>query len=121
MKLEIEIPDPPDGCDPAAVQWGRPPEGAWMLCGDMGVMVWRRRSAQVRAETAWVMPYTPELLGLLKPGWVTHDNHAGWQWWRDKPAWSSNLWHSVTRSFTVPFREVPLISGAHAIWEVPHD
>jgi hypothetical protein len=120
MKLEIEIPDPPAGCDPAAVQWGVPPKCAWKLVAHMGQPIWRHHEFQTHGETAWVVPYTPELLGLLKPGWVTHDNHAGWQWFADKPIWVQS-WHAVGVHRFLPFRENPPISGEHAIWEVPND
>jgi hypothetical protein len=119
MKLEIEIPDPPEGCDPAAVQWGVPPKCAWKLVAHMGKWIWRHHEFQTHGETAWVMPYTPGFLWLLEPGWVTHDEV--WRWFRDQPHWSGNQWYTTTHTYRLPFREVPPISGEYAIWEVPHD
>jgi hypothetical protein len=121
MKLEIEIPDPPEGCDPAAVQWGVPPKCAWKLVAHMGQWIWRHHEFQTHGETAWVMPYTPQFLGLLDPGWVTYDRFCGWRWCICRPTWRGESWHSPGKQFDLPFRETPLISGKDAIWEVPHD
>ena len=118
MKLEIEIPDPPAGCDPAAVQWGRPPEEALILVAHMGQPIWRKHDFKTHGETAWVMPYTPVFLGLLDPGWVTYDRCYGWRWCICRPTWRGESWYSPGKQFDLPFREIPLISGEHAIWEV---
>jgi hypothetical protein len=117
MKLEIEIPDPPAGCDPAAVRWSVPPIGAWKLVASMGQPKWQKHEFKAYGETAWVVPYTPEFLGLLEPGWVTHDEV--WRWFRDQPNWSGNQWYTTTRTYTLPFREAPPVSGITAIWKVP--
>jgi len=118
MKLEIEIPDPPEGCDPAAVQWGVPPKCAWKLVADMGCPVWRKCDLQTHGETAWVMPYTPEFLGLLLSGWVTYDVNNELFWWYAKPDFACDAWTKATTARILPFRETPAISGEHAIWEV---
>jgi hypothetical protein len=120
MKIEIEIPDPPAGCDPAEVKWGVPPIGAMAIISDVGAPRWRMTKFAVHGETAWVMPYTPGFLGLLKPGWVTYELND-WRWFRDRPHWSGNQWYNTTHTYTLPFREVPPVSGKDAIWEVPHD
>jgi hypothetical protein len=119
MKLEIEIPDPPAGCDPAAVQWSQPPKGAWKLVADIGHSKWRKHDTNTFGDTAWVMPYTPEFLGLLDPGWVTYDRCYGWRWCICRPTWRGESWYSPGKQFDLPFREIPLISGEHAIWEIP--
>jgi hypothetical protein len=121
MKLTIEIPDPPEGCDPAAVQWGRPPLGALILVAHMGCQIWRKHDYQTHGETAWVMPYTPGFLGLLLPGWVTYDFSSEWVWWSKKPEFACDGWTTATTARILPFREVPPISGEQAIWEVPND
>jgi hypothetical protein len=119
MKFEIEIPDPPAGCDPAAVKWGVPPIGALAIISDVGAARWRLIKFAVHGETAWVMPYRPGFLGLLKPGWVTYD--GVWRWFPGKPTWAVPLWYTSTTTLPLPFRETPPISGEHAIWEVPSD
>jgi hypothetical protein len=118
MKLTIEIPDPPAGCDPAAVQWSQPPKGAWKLVADIGHPKWRKHDTNTFGDTAWVMPYTPEFLHHLRPGWVTRDIHAGWQWFANKPTWLNQSWHCVGVHRFLPLRETPPISGEAAIWEV---
>ena len=121
MQVTIEIPDPPAGCDPAAVKWGQPPKGAWILVADIGQTKWRKHDTNTLGETAWVMPYTPFFLGLLMSGWVTHDLSSEWVWWHEKPTWIENAWYSIKSYRSLPFREVPPISGEHAIWEVPSE
>jgi hypothetical protein len=119
MKLEIEIPDPPAGCDPAAVQWSQPPKGAWKLVADIGHPKWRKHDTNTFGDTAWVMPYTPEFLGLLKAGWLTYDGL--WRWFPTRPSWSGSMWYTSKTFLELPFREPPPISGINAIWEVPSD
>ena len=125
MQVTIEIPDPPAGCDPAAVKWGVPPKGAFYFQATMGQWVGPNDGKVFLQNTAWVMPYTPSFLGLLEPGWVTHDEAFGWLSHADRPMWNlgcEGFWHSDSVEETrLPFREVPPISGEQAIWEVPSE
>ena len=122
MQLTIEIPDPPAGCDPAAVQWGIPPEGAMWLHFGMEQWIGPNNGKLFRQDVPWVMPYTPSFLSLLKLGWVTYDPNCTWVCWTEKPTWNGANWYIINRvRYPLPFRETPPISGEAAIWEVPSE
>jgi hypothetical protein len=108
MKVEIEIPDPPEGwvydglretkeCDLVwtGSEWKTPPALCYMY------------HVAVKANPLWTP--SPELVAVLKPGWIARDP-SGYCWWHEqKPLLKSSQWKSCgCISETNGFKEVYL-------------
>jgi hypothetical protein len=95
MKVEIEIPDPPDGWVYDGYRkafrneyWLDGVE--WNLCTTFTDL---RYHVAVKAEPLWTP--SPELVAVLKPGWIVRDMHNGIVWWHKyKPSKTAYDWIS---------------------------
>jgi hypothetical protein len=101
MKVEIEIPDPPEGWVYEGYRQGLPGEltlrgGVWMRCEVVTGFVYH---IAVKAKPLWEPSLL--LLRLLQPGWVTRDKGGYCRHHRRKPrgnngeAWCSDEMHSL--------------------------
>jgi hypothetical protein len=102
MKVEIEIPDPPEGWVYEGYRQGLPGEltlrgGVWMRCEVVTGFVYH---IAVKAKPLWEP--SPELVAVLKPGWIAKDHDGNWYWYVAKPTrlqadWEGTSMHSMSR------------------------
>ena len=101
MKVEIEIPDPPEGWAYDAIRQGTPGEKIWsgVVGGwqDCSICTAYKYPVAVKAKPLWEP--SPELVGVLQPGWVARDSTGTWFWYREKPRKLSYFWEGTTASF----------------------
>jgi hypothetical protein len=104
VKVEIEIPDPPEGWVYAGYRRAMPGEmtypdttsDSWEQCDEHTVYPY---PVAVKAKLQWEP--SPELVALLVPGWVTRDKGGYCRHHRRKPrgnnseAWCSDEMHSL--------------------------
>jgi hypothetical protein len=101
VKVEIEIPDPPEGWVFDGYRQGMPGEltlrgSVWMQCEVVTVLEY---PMAVKAKPLWEP--LPELVALVVPGWVTRDKGGYCRHHRRKPrgnngeAWCSDEMHSL--------------------------
>ena len=93
MKVEIEIPDPPEGWvfDGARIIKNQERylfNGAWVLWesvpSSFPVLVC------VKAKPLWEP--SPKLVAVIRPGWIARDSTDKWYWYPSKPKSNSRLW-----------------------------
>ena len=116
VKIEIEIPDPPEGWEFAGARIIKNGErylfnGAWVLWesvpSSFPVLVC------VKSKPLWEPPFS--LLRMLRPGWVTRDRNGFCSWHKSKPTlnglfgWCSNSMQSLMalESNHLPPEEIP--------------
>jgi hypothetical protein len=92
MKVEIEIPDPPEGWVYEGYRQGLPGEltlrgGVWMRCEVVTGFVYH---IAVKAKPLWEPP--PELVSVLQPGWIARDRNGFWYWYKGKPMCGTHMW-----------------------------
>ena len=85
MKIEIEIPDPPEGWVYEGYRQGLPGEltlrgGVWMRCESQTVFEY---PISVKEKPLWEP--SPELVAVLRPGWIARDPGGGWYWFKSVP------------------------------------
>ena len=92
VKIEIEIPDPPEGWEVDGLRrankgerfWGGacwhdckyPTSGHYLVC--------------VKARPLWEP--SPELVAVLQPGWIARDSNDFWYWYKGKPMCGTHMW-----------------------------
>jgi hypothetical protein len=93
MKVEIEIPEPPegwvfDGSRIIKYQERYLFNGAWVLWesvpSSFPVLVC------VKAKPLWEP--SQELLAVLRPGWIARDRGRGWYWFSSVPFVNGAVW-----------------------------
>lgn len=93
IKIEIEIPAPPDGW--GEVEYRLPQLGESYWNGE----VWsvscsycspRPYPVARKIAPPWTPP--PELVAVIKPGWVAMDENKSWWWHPEKPELSLTGW-----------------------------
>jgi hypothetical protein len=92
MKVEIEIPDPPEGwvfdkfrqAVPGERRWDG---GGWMECTFRTV---GHYLVCVKVKPQWEP--SPELVAVLQPGWVAIDSNGDIYWYGYKPTCSTYSW-----------------------------
>ena len=94
MKLEIELPDPPEGCVIDGFRKAEPDEfwhDGTVWCRGPSVYVY---PVAVKAKPQWEP--SPELLAVLMPGWIAKHPAGTWFWYREKPRKLSYFWGGTT-------------------------
>jgi hypothetical protein len=97
MKIEIEIPDPPEGWQLDGYRVAGPNEkwwnGTFWACLMYGSTIYTYPVA-IKAKPLWTP--SPELVAVLKPGWYVRDNvNSRIVWWHKyKPKQTENDWIS---------------------------
>ena len=94
MKIEIEIPDPPEGWVYEGYRQALPDEltlrgGVWMKCEVVSTFEY---PIAVKAEPPWEP--SPELVAVLRPGWLTRNESTSLVLHSDKPLRKSRVWES---------------------------
>jgi hypothetical protein len=116
MKVEIEIPDPPEGWVYRGYRQGLPGEltlrgGVWMRCEVVTGFVYH---IAVKAKPLWEP--SPELVAVLQPGWVARDGNGFWYWYKGKPMCGTHMWLGDTsRSLNAVRKE--LLAPATIPWD----
>ena len=106
MKIEIEVPDPPEGWvfdgirravagEMALLDDG---DGRWSKC-EYGGTVYMYPIA-VKAKPLWEP--SPELVAVFDPGWIARDHDGRWYWYGEKPTrlqhdWEGLAMHSMSK------------------------
>jgi hypothetical protein len=87
MKIELKIPDPPEGWVFDGVRDGRVGERfyngvAWYLIdNEFDSGVWG--PIAVKSPPPWEP--SPELVAVLNPGWIALDHDGDWYWFDRRP------------------------------------
>lgn len=119
MKVEIELPDLPDG--DFEIFHGVPPD---KNCLVLYQGQWERVHLTLSKPHIYAVPipkWTPKIVtaGVLAPGWLVIDPD-GTPWYsRIKPVWNENAlaWDKID-SVRLRLKEAPSIAGRNAIWEI---
>ena len=124
MKVEINLPDPPEGYEYTGEFRCVEPGDMYLTCWDEYVKWDLEYTSAVKFIT--LKPVTPPWqppTGILRPGWVARDT-SGEVWWsRSKPEWdderlewfANDVMEEITKSVNI---EWPDIFGEKAIWKV---
>ena len=85
MKIEIEIPDPPEGWVFDGYRQGMPGEltlrgSVWLRCEVVTVLEY---PMAVKAKPLWEP--SPELVAVLQPGWIAKDFNGEIYWYGCMP------------------------------------
>jgi hypothetical protein len=94
VKIEIEIPDPPEGWVYEGYRQGLPGEltfrgAVWMRCDSQTVLDY---PIAVKAKPLWEP--SPELVALVLPGWGTRNMRGYCRWHKKRPRKGSDHWYS---------------------------
>jgi hypothetical protein len=91
MKVEIEIPDPPEGWVVGGFRRANKGERWWdgVRWHDCKYPTSGRYLVCVKAKPLWEPP--PELVAVLRTGWIARDP-GGWYWYTSKPKKDSKMW-----------------------------
>jgi hypothetical protein len=97
VKIEIEIPDPPEGWVYDAIRQGTPGEKIWsgVVDGwrDCGICTGYKYPVAVKAKPPWEP--LPELIAIVRPGWVTRNKGGYCRHHIDEPKKNANWgWYS---------------------------
>jgi hypothetical protein len=94
VKVEIEIPDPPEGWVYDAIRQGTPGEKIWsgVVGGwqDCSICTAYKYPVAVKAKPLWEP--SPELGAVLRPGWIARDSNDVWYWYKGKPLCGTHMW-----------------------------
>jgi hypothetical protein len=114
MKVEIEIPDPPEGWVFDGYRQGMPGEltlrgCVWMRCEVVTVLEY---PMAVKAKPLWEP--SPELVAVLNPGWIARDKDQMWFWYSTKPTRREYNWNGrgayvlcIIHSELLPPNQIP--------------
>jgi hypothetical protein len=98
MKVEIEIPDPPEGWKfdghrkVVAGEIALFHDRQWSKCQYSGTDY--SYLVCVKAKPLWEP--SPELLAVLMPGWIAKDSTGQWLWYLEKPRKLTYFWEGTT-------------------------
>ena len=108
VKVEIEIPDPPEGwvvdgfrqADAGEQRWA---EVSWVECPYKTTGSYL---VAVKAKPQWEP--SPELVAVLQPGWIARDGNGFWYWYKGKPMCGTHMWlgDSGSRSLNAVRKEL---------------
>jgi hypothetical protein len=116
VKVEIEIPDPPEGWVFDGYRQCMPGEltlrgCVWMRCEVVTVLEY---PVAVKAKPLWEP--SPELVAVLKPGWIARDRNGFWYWYKGKPMCGTHMWlGDSSRSLNAVRKE--LLAPATIPWD----
>jgi hypothetical protein len=94
IKIEIEIPEPPEGW---VVDGHRKAVAGEMVLFDN--RQWSKCQYSetyhsylvcVKAKPLWEP--SPELAAVLQPGWIARDSNDFWYWYKGKPLCGTHMW-----------------------------
>ena len=115
MNIEIEIPDPPEGWVVGGFRQAHIHELMWSGDGWIACRIntLGKYLVCVKAKPLWEP--SPELVGVLRQGWVTRDRNGFCSWHKSKPTlnglfgWCSNSMQSLMalESNHLPPEEIP--------------
>jgi hypothetical protein len=94
VKVEIEIPDPPEGWVFDGFRKGVAGEmvllddGRWANCKNSGTAY--KYPVAVKAKPVWEPSL--ELVAVLRPGWIARDSNDFWYWYKGKPMCGTHMW-----------------------------
>jgi hypothetical protein len=96
MKIEIEIPDPPEGWQLDGYRVARPNEKWWTgsswVCLTCGSTVYAYPVA-IKSNPLWTP--SPELVAVLNPGWIARDESGRIALHQRQPTCRVNYWYST--------------------------
>jgi hypothetical protein len=100
MKIEIEIPDPPEGWVYEAIRQGTPGEKIWsgVVNGWQDCWICTTYSYPVAVKVKPLWEPSPELLAVLRTGWIARDEPGGWYWYTRRPKQDSRMWLGENKS-----------------------
>jgi len=116
VKIEIEIPDPPEGWVYEGYRQALPDEltlrgGVWMNCEAVTVFDY---PVAVKSKPLWEP--SPELLAVLRSGWIARDSNGFWYWYKRKPICGTHMWlGDSSRSLSAVRKE--LLAPANIAWD----
>ena len=93
VKIEIEIPDPPEGFVIDGFRQAEPGERWWDAVAWSECLCIRTTGAYlvaVKAKPLWEP--SPELVAVLQPGWIARDSNDFWYWYKGKPMCGTHMW-----------------------------
>ena len=104
VKVEIEIPDPPEGWvfdgyrKVGAGEMALFDNRQWSKCQYSGTDY--SYLVCVKAKPQWEP--SPELVAVLMPGWIARDHDGNWFWYGEKPTrlqddWDGTSMYSISR------------------------
>ena len=114
MKVEIDIPDPPEGCVFDGYRCAYAGElrlfrGMWCTCEEDSHF---EGLVAVRARPLWEP--SPELVAVLNPGWIARDKDQMWFWYSTKPTRREYNWNGrgayvlrIIHSELLPPNQIP--------------
>ena len=99
IKIEIEIPAPPEGwgdiefrhvmlTDKTSRFWNG---AVWVECH--GLETEYQYPVARKLVSLWTPP--PELVAAVRPGWIAMDRDGGWWWYETTPELSCAAWQST--------------------------
>jgi hypothetical protein len=117
MKIEIEIPDPPEGWVYEGYRQALPGEltlrgSVWMNCEAVTVFDY---PVAVKAKPLWEP--SPELVAVLQPGWLARSRGGCWMWYKNRPRKNTELWGWVGSSRWVCVIRPELLPPDSIPWE----
>ena len=118
MKVEIQIPDPPEGWvvdgyrKVVAGEMALFDNREWSKCQYSGTDY--SYLVAVKAKPLWEP--SPELLAVLMPGWIAKHPAGTWFWYREKPRKFSYFWGGTT-SFGLRIINSKLLPPDSIPWE----
>jgi hypothetical protein len=93
MKVEIEIPDPPDGWVFDGYRKAIPGESIiasndrWQVTN---ISTMYKYFVAVKAKPLWEP--SPDLVAMLQPGWLARSRGGCWMWYKNRPRKNTELW-----------------------------
>ena len=124
MKVEIKIPNLPEGWEFDGFRQAEPGErrwdgGGWMECTFRTV---GHYLICVKAKPLWEP--SPELVAVLNPGWIARDDDGKWHWYGERPArvnidWQGDSMYSMptVRRSVLPPVSIPWDQSCFKIGE----
>jgi hypothetical protein len=124
MKVEIEIPDPPegwvfDGFRQAHVHERVLSGCCWVTCH---INTLAKHFACIKEKPLWEP--SPELVAVLNPGWIARDHDGKWHWYGDRPTrvnidWQGDSMHAMptVRRSVLPPVSIPWHKSCFKIGE----
>jgi hypothetical protein len=96
MKVEIEIPAPPEGLVYDGYRKALQNEywfdcGFWNMCESYTEYMY---PVAVKANPLWTP--SPELVAVVSSGWIAMDSSGTWFWYSDKPVLTQHTWEGAS-------------------------
>ena len=117
MKVEIEIPDPPEGWLVDGFRRANKGERWWDGGGwhDCTYSASGHYLVCVKAKLLWEP--SPELVAVLQPGWIAKNFSGTCFWYREKPRKLSYFWEGTTASFGLRIINSKLLPPDSIPWD----